>query len=68
MIVTIIYKLLEEFIQDHGKLPRKLHLNLGIERNNSHKGLGELLDIADTWTHVVRTLILASRVLKHKAG
>ena len=31
MIVTIIYKLLEEFIQDHGKLPRKLHLNLGMQ-------------------------------------
>ena len=68
MIVTIIYKLLEEFIQDHGKLPRKLHLNLGIEKNNSCKGLGEFHNIADTWTHGVRTPILASRVLKHKAG
>ena len=29
MVITIIYHLLREFIEDHGKLPRKLHLNLG---------------------------------------
>ena len=30
MVVTILYRLLKEFIEDHGKLPRRLHLNLGI--------------------------------------
>ena len=30
MVVSVIYHLLREFMQDHGgKLPRKLHLNLG---------------------------------------
>ena len=29
MVITIIYHLLQEFIKDHGKLPKKLHLNLG---------------------------------------
>ena len=28
MIITIIYKLLEEYVSDHQSLPRKLHLNL----------------------------------------
>ena len=28
MVVTIVYLLLQEFIKDHQKLPRKLHLNL----------------------------------------
>ena len=31
MVVTIIYHLLTDFLKDHGaKLPRKLHLNLGM--------------------------------------
>ena len=31
MIVSIVYHLLREFMQDQGgKLPRKLHLNLGM--------------------------------------
>ena len=29
MIVTLIYLCIEDFINDHQKLPRKLHLNLG---------------------------------------
>lgn len=29
LIVTLIYRLLEDFVSDHLKLPRKLHLNLG---------------------------------------
>ena len=30
MVVTVIYHLLREFMKDnHGKLPRRLHLNLG---------------------------------------
>ena len=30
MIVTIVFHLLKDFMKDHGgKLPRKLHLNLG---------------------------------------
>ena len=29
MIVTLIFLLIEEFLNDHQKLPRKLHLNLG---------------------------------------
>ena len=29
MIVTIVYHLLREFEKDHGKLPKKLYLNLG---------------------------------------
>ena len=28
MIVTIVFLLLEEFVKDHGRLPKKLHLNL----------------------------------------
>jgi hypothetical protein len=28
MIVTIVFLLLEEFVKDHGHLPKKLHLNL----------------------------------------
>ena len=31
MVVTIVYHLLREFMQDHGgNLPKKLHLNLGM--------------------------------------
>ena len=34
MVVTVIYHLLREFMKDnHGKLPRRLHLNLGKIRN-----------------------------------
>ena len=29
LVVTLIYLLIEDFISDHKKLPRKLHLNLG---------------------------------------
>ena len=29
MIVTIVHHLLKDFLQDHGRLPKKLHLNLG---------------------------------------
>ena len=29
MIVSLVFLLIEEFLQDHKKLPRKLHLNLG---------------------------------------
>ena len=29
MIITLIHHLLEEFVRDHGMLPRNLHLNLG---------------------------------------
>lgn len=29
MIVTIVHHLLKDFVQDHGHLPKKLHLNLG---------------------------------------
>ena len=29
MIVSLVFLLVEEFLQDHKKLPRKLHLNLG---------------------------------------
>ena len=38
MIVTIVHHLLKDFMKDHGgKLPRKLHLNLGKdELINSH--------------------------------
>ena len=37
MVVTIIYKLIQEFLKDHGKLPRNLHLstdNCGRENKN----------------------------------
>ena len=36
MVVTILYRLLKEFIEDHGKLPRRLHLNLGISFSYTH--------------------------------
>ena len=29
MIITLIHQLLQEFVSDHGMLPRNLHLNLG---------------------------------------
>ena len=29
LVVTIVYLLLEDFIRDFAKLPKKLHLNLG---------------------------------------
>ena len=29
MIITLIHQLLQEFVSDHGLLPRNLHLNLG---------------------------------------
>ena len=35
MIITIIYNLLQDFVADHKKLPRKLHLNL----DNCWKGM-----------------------------
>ena len=35
MVVSIVYHLLQEFLQDQdGKLPRKLHLNLGKSRKS----------------------------------
>ena len=33
LIVSIVFLLLEEFVRDHSKLPRKLHLNLGKDSN-----------------------------------
>ena len=29
MVITIIFHLLKEFLQDHKKFPKNLHLNLG---------------------------------------
>ena len=29
MVITIIFHLLTEFLQDHQKFPKNLHLNLG---------------------------------------
>jgi hypothetical protein len=39
MIVTIIHHLLEEFVSDHGCLPKKLHLNLGKPPRKNKKEL-----------------------------
>ena len=29
MVVSLVFLLIEDFLEDHHKLPRKLHLNLG---------------------------------------
>ena len=43
MIVTIVYLVLEDFVKDHGRLPRKLHLNLGrFKKGNLTSGVGPL--------------------------
>ena len=45
MIVTIVYLVLEDFVKDHGRLPRKLHLNLGrFKKGNLTSGVGPCLD------------------------
>ena len=45
MIVTIVYHLLEDFLKDHGKLPKKLHLNLdNCWRENKNRFLFSFLE------------------------
>ena len=36
MVITIIFHLLKEFLEDHQKFPKNLHLNLGIVFYNNN--------------------------------
>ena len=55
MIVTLIYLLIEDFFNDHQKLPRKLHLNLGKSLNFfSYCGGGNTLCRSDPRAWLIR--------------